>query len=86
MRCMCSAYLTCALCEGNRDKRLRAEGRREMLWLTAIGAACDEALEGCSDGMSTVLGIAYGNVSTQAIRALADLGDDNARRMLGGVE
>lgn len=48
----------------------------------AVGAACDEALEGCGDGMSAVLGMAYGNVATYALQALADMGDERAREML----
>jgi hypothetical protein len=56
----------------------RAEGRREMLWLMAVGLAWNaEFIE-----MSLVSAYTLGVVAGAVVRTLADLGDETAREML----
>jgi hypothetical protein len=68
------------------DEDLRAEGRREMLWLMAVGAAVEAVLAGerLSEPASYFFVVCMEEVSNDALKVLRDLGDQQAALLLGG--
>jgi hypothetical protein len=58
----------------------RAEGRREMLWLMAVGAEVERWRSQCSE--DSFADCWYQWIRDSALRAIADLGDETAREML----
>lgn len=67
-----------AYIEGMRDGF--ANGRREMLWLMAIGLEMSCYLAQCSEhSMSEIW---HGWLRDKALRALASLGDEQAAKLL----
>lgn len=62
------------------DEDIRAEGRREMLWLMAVGLEMSCYLAQCSEhSMSEIW---HGWLRNKALQALADMGDERARSMV----
>ncbi len=65
-------------------KRIDAywDGRRDALRYVAIGSAATCAMQGCSE--DSFAATWYRWISWMSVNALASLGDEDAKRMVGG--
>lgn len=78
MRCTCG--YDGGACEACAED-LRDDGRREMLWLMAVGAAWRDEQVHAHDGYVSAI-CAARTARTWALSALADLGDEQALELL----
>jgi hypothetical protein len=86
MTCNCGASSVwearCRACACEARDEVRDDGRREMLWLMAVGLEMTCYFAGCAEhSMSEIW---HGWLRNKALRALADLGDTTAQDLLRG--